>query len=185
MRDKIYFQGNGNKYTNPQLTKSYRNVKLNYPQRQHLKPNALGPPSPKHVHQHYGAVLPNVVRFPNSTFSKDNKERGLERLATLAKTFANDDFTDDIEGDRFQDDRDRYFNPNAVGKWNSTKMPKYSKPIFLGQNTYSEFQKKYPTLTRLLQTTSNKMNKNIPLEGNGFLDILPSLKGDLFAYNNA
>ena len=108
-----------------------------------------------------------MVRFPNSTSSRETKQRGLERLATLAKTFANNDFVDDIERESFEDTRKRYINPNAVGKLNSTSLHDYSIPIFLGQNTYDEFQKKYPTLTRLLQTTSDKINKNNPPKGNG------------------
>ena len=117
-------------------TKSYRNI-LNYPKSERVKTNH-GSLALDDVNRHHGSVLSNIVRFPNSTSQRDTKTRGLERLAATVKTFSNDDFVDDIEGER---------------------------PHFFGQSNYDEFQKQYPTLTRLLQTNNEKRNSNVSFKG--------------------
>ena len=77
------------------------------------------------------SVLSNVVRFPNST--RSNKNKGLDRLAATVKTYENDGFIDDIEGNRqnmYRDDKE----------------------------SFDEFTQKYPTLTKLLQANNEKRN---------------------------
>ena len=84
-------------------------------------------------HRLKDSVLSNVVRFPNST--RSNKNKGLDRLAATVKTFANDGFIDDIEGNRpnmYRDDKENF----------------------------DEFQQKYPTLTKLLQANNDKRNSS-------------------------
>ena len=117
-------------------TKSYRNI-LNYPNSERVKPKH-GSLDKNDVNRHHSSVLSNIVRFPNSTSQKDTKAKRLERLAATVKTFSNDDFVDDIEGE---------------------------SPHFFGQSNYDEFQKQYPTLTRLLQTNNEKRNSNVSLKG--------------------
>ena len=84
--------------------------------------------------RHQDSVLLNVVRFPNSTRSP-NTNKGLDRLAATVKTFADDDFIDDIEGKRpnmYRDDKENL----------------------------EEFQSKYPTLTKLLKANNEKRNSS-------------------------
>ena len=147
------------------LSKPYRNVKLDYPKRNRLPPNVLGSSDQKHIYSYRDYVLPKIVRFPNSTSQKKTNERGLEHLATLVKTFANDNFVDDIQGGGFKDDPTQYFNPTLKDVMNLTRMHQFNKPFFLGQDTYGEFEKKYPTLSRLLQTTTRKMSGDIRFKG--------------------
>ena len=147
------------------LSKPYRNVKLDYPKRNRLTPNVLGSSDQKHIYSYHDYVLPKIVRFPNSTSQKKTNERGLEHLATLVKTFENDNFVDDIEGGGFKDDPPRYFNPTLKDVMNLTRMHQFNKPFFLGQDTFGKFEKKYPTLSRLLQTTTRKMSGDIRFKG--------------------
>ena len=121
-------QDKGDKWSDSKLqrSKSYRNI-LNYPTSNGQK--SIYDSRDKNRSQ--DSVLTNVVRFPNST--RSNKNKGLDRLAATVKTYENDGFIDDIEGNRqnmYRDDKE----------------------------SFEEFTQKYPTLTKLLQANNEKRN---------------------------
>ena len=94
-------------------------------------------------------MLPNIIRFPDSSFNNKNKgpTPGIFRVTN--------GLTNGGHG------KSRYRDATRSS---------------VRQNSYKSLKKKYPTLTRLLQSTHDNLYSNYSNNVNGIWCILPSLK---------
>ena len=119
-------------------SKSYRSV-FKFPGSKRVESNHR-PGASNIDDNHHSAVLPNIVRFPDSSFN--GKQKGLTPGIFRV--------TNGLKNDGHGKSRYR----------DATLSP-------IRQNSYKSLKKKYPTLTRLLQSTHDNLYSNYSHNVNG------------------
>ena len=136
----INIQDKGKKWApvNSIRSKSYRSV-FKFPGSKRVESNRR-PVASNIDDTHHSVVLPNIIRFPDSSFNEKNKgpATGIFRV------------TKSLTNDGHKKGRYRDATPRSVR-----------------QNNYNSLKKKYPTLTRLLQSTHDSLYSNYSGNING------------------
>ena len=136
----IFIQDKGKKWSpvNSIRSKSYRSV-FKFPGSKRVESNHR-PGASNIDDNHHSAVLPNIVRFPDSSFSGKQKSPipGIFRV------------TNGLKNDGHGKSRYRDATLSSIQ-----------------QNSYKSLKKKYPTLTRLLQSTHDNLYSNYSHNVNG------------------
>ena len=136
----IFIQDKGKKWSpvNSIRSKSYRSV-FKFPGSKRVESNHR-PGASNIDDNHHSAVLPNIVRFPDSSFN------GKQKGPTPGIFRVTNGLTNDGHG------KSRYRGATLSS---------------IRQNSYKSLKKKYPTLTRLLQSTHDKLYSNYSHNVNG------------------
>ena len=136
----IIIQDKGKKWApvNSIRSKSYRSV-FKFPGSKRIDSNHR-PGSSNIDDNHHSVVLPNIIRFPDSSFNNKNKgpTPGIFRVTN--------GLTNGGHG------KSRYRDATRSS---------------VRQNSYKSLKKKYPTLTRLLQSTHDNLYSNHSHNANG------------------